>query len=240
MKKIAVVIAAYNEVGNIARLTERLISTLDTIPEAAWRLIYVIDGTDGTVDVANTFAARRPEIEILYQPVPTGLGAAFRRGFAAMPMDTDYVVTMDADLNHQPEEVPRLLRRLLQEQADIVVGSRRLQDSSVQGTPFWKHTLSYVGNRLMHLTTGVRINDLTSGFRLYRAQALRQIDFENVGFAFLPEILLQAAGQNMNIVEEPIRFVSRVSGKSKMRISATVRSYCRLFFTRLWSLSRLR
>lgn len=73
----------------------------------------VIEGTDGTVDVAKTFATRWPEIEILYQPVPSGLGTAFRRGFGAMPIDTDYVVTMDADLNHQPEEIPRLLQRLL-------------------------------------------------------------------------------------------------------------------------------
>jgi len=132
----------------------------------------------------------------------------------------------------------RSKQRLQQEQADIVVGSRRLPDSSVEGTPWWKHALSYGGNRLMHLTTGVRINDLTSGFRIYRAQALRQVEFENVGFAFLPEILIQAAGQHMKIVEGPIRFVSRISGKSKMRFSATLRSYCRLFFTRVGRLRR--
>jgi dolichol-phosphate mannosyltransferase len=240
MTDIAVVIAAYNEVGNIAQLTERLISTLDAIPEAVWRLIYVIEGVDGTLDVANTFADRRSEINILYQPAPSGLGTAFRRGFDAIPRDTEYVVTMDADLNHQPEEIPLLLQRLLHERADIVVGSRRLRNSSVQGTPFWKQTLSYLGNGLIHLTTGVRINDLTSGFRIYRARALGQIRFENVGFAFLPEILIQAAGRNMKIVEEPIRFVSRVSGESKMRISATLRSYCRLFFSRFWSFSGTR
>ena len=108
--KIAVVIAAYNEVGNITPLTERLIQTLDALPDTTWKLIYVIEGTDGTVEIANEFAARRPEIHILHKDKPSGLGKAFRRGFDAIPADTDFVVTMDADLNHQPEEIPQLIR----------------------------------------------------------------------------------------------------------------------------------
>jgi len=240
---IAVVIAAYDEVENIKPLTERLVQTLDSLPGASWKLIYVIEGTDGTVEAAREFATRRPEIQVLYQEQASGLGRAFRRGFGALPPETDFVVTMDADLNHQPEEIPRLLQVLQQQKADIVIGSRRVQASSDEGTPVWKLALSQFGNRLMHICMGLRIKDLTSGFRIYRGSALRQIQFENMGFAFLPEILIQAGAREMKMVEEPIRFVFRTTGESKMRIFATSFSYLKLFathiqpgfFRRLWA-----
>src|SRR5579884_2080520 len=152
--KIAIVIAAYNEIGNIAPLTERLVRTLDALPDTSWKLIYVIEGTDGTVDVARQFACRRPEIEILYSEQPSGLGRAFRRGFAAVANDADVVVTMDADLNHQPEEIPALLQALVTKHADIVVGSRRVGSSTVEGMPLWKSALSKTVNGMMHLLMG--------------------------------------------------------------------------------------
>ena len=153
--KVAVVIAAYDEAGNIGPLTERLVQTLDSLPEASWKLIYVIEGTDGTVEIARRFARQRTGIEVLYGAQPSGLGRAFRRGFDAVPGDTDFVVTMDADLNHQPEEIPRLLASLRESNADIVVGSRRLQESSEHGTPAWKRALSRMGNRCINILLGM-------------------------------------------------------------------------------------
>lgn len=230
MMKIAVVIAAYDEAGNIGPLTERLVQSLDALPDTSWNLIYVIEGTDGTVDIARGFARQRTEIDILYGEQPSGLGRAFRRGFDAIPAGTDFVVTMDADLNHQPEEIPCLLACLRESNADIVVGSRRLQESSEHGTPAWKRALSHLGNRCMHIFMGVRISDLTSGFRIYKAEALRQIAFNSAGFAFLPEILILGASRGLKIVEVPIRFVFRANGESKLRIGPTSVSYLRLFF----------
>ena len=195
-------------------------------------MIYVIDGTDGTVEIAQEFAAQRPEIRIIHNERPSGLGRAFVRGFQAIPDDADYVVTMDADLNHQPEEIERLLTVARKSGADVVVGSRRVHQSTVEGMPPWKTALSRDVNRMMHFLMGTRVNDLTSGFRVYRAGALRQIHFENVGFAFLPEILIDAASKRFKIVEEPIRFVFREAGKSKMQIASTSLSYVRLFATR--------
>jgi dolichol-phosphate mannosyltransferase len=227
--RLAVVIAAYNEIENIGPLTERLIQTLEAMPDASWKLIYVIEGTDGTVEVARDFASKRPEIEVLYGERPSGLGRAFRRGFDAIPAGTDFVITMDADLNHQPEEIPRLLSCLREKNADIVVGSRGLQESSVHGTPWWKRAISHLGNRCMHLFMRMRITDLTSGFRIYKMGALTQINFDSAGFAFLPEILIQGAARGLNIVEEPIRFVFRTRGESKLRIGATSIGYLRLF-----------
>lgn len=227
--KLVLVIAAYNEAETIVPLTERLLQTLDSLQDAAWKLIYVIEGTDGTREIVERFAATRPEIEIIYNPQPSGLGAAFRRGFDAVPADADYVLTMDADLNHQPEEIPRMLEVAQERRADIVIGSRRVAASTVEGMPVWKTAISRTVNRMMHLLMGLRVNDLTSGFRAYRASALRAIQFENVGFAFLPEILISAATQGFKVVEEPISFKVRPAGESKMNIAATSLSYLRLF-----------
>ena len=83
---ITVVIAAYNEAENIGPLTQRLIQTLDSIDSTSWNLIYIIEGTDGTVDIARGFAVTRPEIEIQYDERPSGLGRAFRRGFDCVPL----------------------------------------------------------------------------------------------------------------------------------------------------------
>ncbi|MFZ0704231.1 MAG: glycosyltransferase [Candidatus Korobacteraceae bacterium] len=229
--KVAVVIAAYDEAGNIGPLTERLVRTLDSFPETLWKLIYVIEGADGTVDIARGYSRERSEIEVLYGEQPSGLGRAFRRGFDAIPSDTDFVVTMDADLNHRPEEIPRLLARLRECNADIVVGSRRLQESSEHGTPAWKRAISQLGNHCMYTFMGKRILDLTSGFRVYKMEALRQIEFKSPGFAFLPEILIVAAARGLEVVEVPITFVFRTNGESKLQIRQTGIGYLRLFYT---------
>jgi glycosyltransferase involved in cell wall biosynthesis len=222
---IAVVIAAYDEVANISPLTRRLIQTLDGIEESRWRLIYVVEGTDGSKDIAEEFARERADIHVIYGEKPSGLGNAFRKGFEAVPDYTDVLVTMDADLNHQPEEIPRLVAKLSSYEADIVIGSRKMAGSTVVGAPLWKRLLSDVLNRVMKRMIAVPVADHTSGFRVYRYSAFRRISYCNTGFAFLPEILVCASRMGLSIREEPIRFVWRERGISKMRIVDTSLSY---------------
>jgi len=226
--KIAVVIAAYDEAESIGQLTTRLIHTLDAIQNVTWTLIYVIAGTDGTVDIARDFARTKPHIQVIYSEKPRGLGNAFRIGFDAVPADADVMVTMDADLNHQPEEIPQLIEALTQQSADIVVGSRKLDQSVVEGVPVWKAALSRFGNKTLIVLLNIRALDMTSGFRVYRAAVVRGLAFRSNNFAFLPEILILAGSQNLKVVEEPIRFVYREFGKSKMSISITALSYSKL------------
>ena len=225
MLNIAVVIAAYNEVANISTLTKRLIQTLDGIEEGRWRLIYVIEGTDGSKDIAEEFARERADIQVIYGERQSGLGNAFRKGFEAVPDYTDVLVTMDADLNHQPEEIPRLVAKLSSYEADIVIGSRKVAGSTVVGVPLWKRLLSDILNRVMKRMIAAPVADQTSGFRVYRYSSFRRISYCNTGFAFLPEILVCARQIGLSIREEPIRFVWRERGTSKMRIVDTSLSY---------------
>jgi dolichol-phosphate mannosyltransferase len=227
--KVAVVIAAYNEEETIGPLTQSLIRALDGLDDAAWELIYVIEGTDSTLQIVQDFARQRPEIRVLYNEQPSGLGRAFQKGFDAVPTDADFVVTMDADFNHQPEDISGLIAAMRETGADIVVGSRRMHNSTVEGMPAWKNMLSRTINRAMRHLTGAHVKDMTSGFRVYRTTALRQIQFSNVGFSFLPEILIKAAAKQLRIIERPIRFVFREAGESKMAFTATSLSYINLF-----------
>jgi dolichol-phosphate mannosyltransferase len=228
VKRVALVIAALDEEENIGPLTARIAAALDAYAPAQWELIYVIEGSDGTLAAAKRFAAERSNIRILYGERPCGLGRAFRTGFSAIPAECDAVITMDADLNHQPEEIPLLLEALDRSGAAIVIGSRKLARSTTTGMPGWKLLLSGAVNRFLKFATRMPARDMTSGFRAYRAEALRRIRFENAGFAFLPEMLIHAKRAGMKIVEEPIAFTYRVAGESKMGLIRTGVSYIRL------------
>ncbi len=241
--KICVVIAAYNEKENILPLTERIVGALSSMAGYSWSLIYVIEGEDGTKEIVENLAADNPEIRVLYQRKRAGLGAAFRRGFAAVPDDVDAVVTMDADLNHQPEEIPALMATFGKGDVDILVGSRKKKGSRVEGVPRWKTILSDSINNWMQRLTKDAIQDRTSGFRIYRRNLLHSLKFENNGFACLPEILMVALARGARIEEASIRFTFRTIGKSKMSLIPTSFSYLYLFLSRgllsLWTLGAL-
>ena len=192
----------------------------------------MIEGTDQTRSIAQSFQDKRKEIKIIYNSQPSGLGNAFRQGFAAVSPDSDAVITMDADLNHQPEEIPRLVDALFRRNADIVVGSRKAAGSIIEGAPYWKTMLSNTVNTAMRKMIGMPVADQTSGYRVYRYQAFQKISFDNPGFAFLPEILLQAHAMKLVIVEEPIQFIFRKAGESKMKLLPTAQSYIGMLASR--------
>ncbi len=225
MTRLAVVVAAYDERDNVGPLLARLAATLDALADSSWEAIFVVEGEDGTREAIEEAAAGRANVRVVYRREPSGIGAAFRRGFALVDAGVDSVVTLDADLNHQPEEVPRLLARAGATGCDVLVGSRFVRGGLIEGTPWWKRALSKAGNALMRHLYGLAVADKTSGFRVYRAAALRELTFKADGFAFLPELLIRAGVAGMSIVEEPIHFVYRRAGSSKMDILETSWSY---------------
>jgi dolichol-phosphate mannosyltransferase len=225
---LSVVIAAYDEVAYVEPLARRLANSLRAIPGCAWEIVFVVEGEDGTREALERLAREIEPVRILYRLERTGLGAAFRRGFAAIAPDADFVVTMDADLNHQPEEIPRLLAAAQRLACDVLVGSRFVSGSVVVGTPLAKRLLSHLVNRLMSPLYGLRVRDKTSGFRIYRAEVLRTVHYRNDAFAFLPELLIRASARGYRIVEQPIHFHYRVGGRSKMGFWSTSLSYLTL------------
>jgi dolichol-phosphate mannosyltransferase len=125
---------------------------------------------------------------------------------------------------------------LFDRNASIVVGSRKVQGSATEGMPLWKRSLSNVVNRYMRRLIGVPVADMTSGYRVYRYNALCQLSFGSTGFAFLPEMLMHAHALGQRIIEEPIRFIFRVEGESKMKLVPTALSYLKLLSQRMFSI----
>ena len=229
-------IAAFNERENLQKLLPRLSASLIQAAEPRSMepgIVLVLAGADGSASMVRDMGREGlPIVALVEEGDPSGLGVAFRRGFAEVPPEPGYVVTLDADLNHRPEELESLLRPLESTGADIVIGSRYVERSLVSGLPLWKRFLSTTVNRLMSVLYGLRVHDKTSGYRVYRAEHLRSLRFRNDDFAFLPEILVLAQRAGLSVLEIPIQFEPRGHGQSKMRLLPTVASYLRLLSSR--------
>jgi dolichol-phosphate mannosyltransferase len=210
-----IVVPTYNEADNLEPLVAALRAT---VPDA--RVLVVDDRSpDGTGELADAIAARDGAVEVLHRPAKAGLGLAYVSGFAhALAAGAGYVVEMDADLSHDPRDVPRLLERA-QAGADLVLGSRYVAGGGVQDWDLLRRTISRGGCRYARTVLGVGIRDLTGGFKCFRAATLTAIDFETVrseGYAFQVELTYRTLARGLIVEEVPITFRERTAGESKM------------------------
>jgi dolichol-phosphate mannosyltransferase len=220
---VLVVLPTYNERPNIERVTEGIL-------RHEWaRLLVVDDGSpDGTGAIADSLAAGRfaGRMEVMHRQGPRGLGRSYVDGLRhALSTQADAIGQMDADLSHDPKYLPDLRAGLAQ--FDLVIGSRYVHGVSVVNWPLHRIALSAFANRYIRTVTGLRANDCTSGFRLWRREALAGAtlaDSRASGYAFLTEMLYQAARRGCRIGEVPIVFVERAEGYSKVSSPVLVES----------------
>lgn len=214
---VGVVIPTYNEAENLPVLIARLMALgLDPL-----RVIVVDDASpDGTGQVAERLARQYPDrIHVIHQARRMGLGAAYRVGFGRALRDgVPWVVQMDADLSHAPEDLPRLLEKA--RDYDVVVGSRYVTGGGVDRRwPWWRRWLSRLGNRYVRWVTGLRVRDATAGFKVFRREALERIGVERLrsdGYAFQVEVALACQRRGLRVCEVPIYFRERAAGHSKL------------------------
>ena len=211
----AVVLPTYNESENIARLLARLRGGLP----GGFFLVVDDNSPDGTGAVADRCASEWGNIEVLHRPGKQGLGSAYREGFAHVLNTTaDVIVSMDVDFSHDPSVIPAMLRAI-ENGADAVVGSRYVRGGGTKDWPLHRRLLSKWGNLYTAGILGVRVRDCTSGFRAYRATALRDIAPQTTtaeGYAFLTELVVRLSRRGFAVAEVPILFVDREKGTSKM------------------------
>ena len=210
-----IVLPTYNERENIEVF---LRSVRDT--GAPIDVLVVDDASpDGTADAARALAEELGGISVLDRTSKDGLGSAYRAGFdQVLSLDYDVVVSMDADLSHDPAVIPEMLR-LLEQGADAVIGSRYVRGGGTTDWPTHRRLLSKWGNAYTRAALRLPVNDCTSGFRAYRAEALRSIEpttTQAEGYAFLTELVRRLDRAGHTIVETPIIFRDRERGKSKM------------------------
>lgn len=239
MSETILVIPTYNEAANINELVERIFA--QKIPDL--KIIIVDDGSpDGTTDIIKELQNSYP-IQLIERPAKSGLGAAYVCGFqAALNQAPRFVVQMDADLSHDPADLPRLLTAL-DNGADMVIGSRKVAGGKIVGWNWRRHLMSNGAMAASRLLLGLRARDVTAGYRGWRRGMLENLDLTKItsnGYAFQEEMLWRAQQLGLptgqaggKIVEVPVTFVDRVAGQSKLSSKDA-----REFFQLIWRLRR--
>ncbi len=233
--RVVVVLPTYNERENVQRL---LSAVRDALPDAD--LLVVDDHSpDGTAILVEETAADLGQIKLLRRPGKQGLGSAYRQGFAvALDEGYDVVVSMDVDFSHDPAVLKDLLA-VIDAGADAVIGSRYVPGGATVDWPLHRRLLSRLGNRYTSFVLGLQLRDCTSGYRAYRAEALRAIDPATTtaeGYAFLTELVRRLVRGGCRVMETPIVFTDRRYGSSKM--SSRIVAESMLLVTR-WGLRDL-
>ena len=218
MKRV-VIIPTYNECENVARMTDKVMSL-----EGDFDLLYVDDGSpDGTADIIRKkIEVYGSRINLVERSGKLGLGTAYIAGFKwALERGYDEIFEMDCDFSHNPDDLLRLAARLEQD-ADVVVGSRYVKGMNVVNWPLSRILISYGASLYVRLITGMPVYDSTAGFVGYRAEVLRKIDLDKVemiGYGFQIEMKYTAWRYGFRLREESIIFTDRELGTSKMSSS---------------------
>lgn len=214
-ERALVVIPTYNEAANLPQLIPQVLAQ-----DARLEVLVVDDASpDGTGQLSDAMAQREPRVHVLHRAGKLGLGTAYIAGFRwALERGYDYVFEMDADFSHDPGHLKEFLKAAAS--ADLVLGSRYLGGRvTVVNWPIGRLMLSYWANVYARWVTGLRIWDLTGGFKCFRAKVLQTIDLSQVrsnGYAFQIEMSVRAWRKGFKLAEVPIVFVDRTEGQSKM------------------------
>lgn len=215
MKKTLVIVPTYNERENIEMLLE-IVFGLE-IPDLS---VLIVDDNspDQTADIIKGLMKNNDRLHLLEREGKLGLGTAYIAGFRfALKEGFDYIMEMDADLSHNPKDIPRFLEMI--EDADLVIGSRYLKGVNVINWPLARLALSIFASQYTRIITGMPISDCTGGFKCFRREVLEQIPLEEVrsnGYGFQIEMNFKAWKRGFVIRELPIIFTDRTVGKSKM------------------------
>lgn len=210
-----VVIPTYNEKANIERMIRALFAA--SIPELS---VLVVDDSspDGTGEIVSSLQKELPTLHLEVRPKKSGLGQAYVHGFKyAMKHGAQNIVQMDADFSHDPNDVPTLLTTL--SNTDLVIGSRYIHGISVVNWPLRRLLISLLGNWYARIVTGIPVQDTTGGFKAWRTETLKAIDFATVeanGYGFQVVMNFRTWKAKKKIKELPIIFTERRDGQSKM------------------------
>ena len=236
--KILIISPTYNEKNNIGNLIEKIFKLNNSL-----HLLIVDDNSpDGTSDIVKNAMETNGNIHLIKREGKLGLGTAYCRGFEyALINGYDRIIQMDADLSHDPKEVPDMFALLSEN--DLIVGSRYYGGLRVINWPVRRLYISYFANLYARLITGVPIKDLTAGFKAWKSDTLYLINFNECssqGYCFQIETSFRAYQKNCKIKEHPITFTDRTVGESKMDKSVVMEAILKVWLFGFWRLFRLK
>ena len=175
--RTAIIIPTYNEAGNIEVLVEKILEL-----ELNNSKIIVIDDNspDGTGEIAESLSEKfKGRIDVIHRARKLGLGSAYKEGFkTALKEGAQTIITMDADLSHDPNAIPELLSELRDN--DLVIGSRYVEGGGIVGFPLWRLALSSIAQGLCRFFLGIKVHDSTTAFRAYKAKVIKSIKPDSI------------------------------------------------------------
>jgi dolichol-phosphate mannosyltransferase len=230
MSRILVIIPSYNEQENIGRLVERLLA-LPLTPD----VLVVDDGADRTAEIVRELQTRHPNLFLIKREGKGGRGSAVLAGIRfGLERDYAYLVEMDADFSHDPDELPRLFEAA--HENGVVIGSRYVAGSRIENWPLKRRIFSRFANLYANAVLGIGIRDYTNGYRIYDRHAIEKLDMSRItatGYIVLSEISYQLFRKGVTFVERPIRFVNRARGGSNLSLKEIKEA-----FTAVWKIKR--
>jgi dolichol-phosphate mannosyltransferase len=213
-REALVCVPTYDEKENVEPICKAILAASPALD------VLVIDDNspDGTGQIADRLAAEEPRVHVLHRAGKEGLGKAYLAGFAwALERGYRLVLEMDADFSHDPGHLPAILAAAAD--ADLVLGSRYVPGGGTVNWGIGRRLLSRGGSLYARTILGLRVRDLTGGFKCFRREVLEAIDLGSVactGYAFQIELTYRAARRGFRVVEVPIVFADRRVGQSKM------------------------
>ncbi len=237
-ERFLIVLPTYEERDNLPRVVEQIEAVLPALPFAGDVLVVDDSSPDGTGELADELAAGRPWMHVLHRPRKEGLGRAYVAGFGwALERDYSHILEMDCDLSHPPAALPAMLDA--SRHADLVLGSRYVAGGGVEGWPASRRAISRGGCLYARTVLGVRLHDLTGGFKCFRRWVLESLDLSDVhagGYAFQIELTYRAMRIGARVIEVPIVFTDRSLGRSKMSRDIVVEAVWKVPWLRLRAL----
>ena len=220
MHQALVIIPTYNEIENIKAIVEKTVGYPDNFD------VLVIDDNspDGTAEEVENLIKQYPGRVFLERRTgKLGLGTAYIHGFKwALSRDYQYIIEMDADFSHNPDDLTRLYHNSKDNGYDVTIGSRYVSGVNVVNWPMGRVLMSYFASAYVRFVTRMKLRDATAGFVCYRRRVLESIDLDKIefkGYAFQIEMKFKAHRKGFRISEIPIIFINRQLGTSKMNSS---------------------
>jgi dolichol-phosphate mannosyltransferase len=215
----------YNEAANIDAIVRATTAQLEAAAPGDWRLLVVDDASpDGTGKLADRLAEELAGVEVLHRRGKDGLGAAYLAGFDhAITRGAEMVIVMDADFSHDPRHLPAMIEAA--KDADLVLGSRYVPGGEITNWPPLRRVLSRCGSIYARMILGVRVRDLTAGFRCVRREVIETIEpstLRSQGYVFNIELTYRALLAGFKVKEIPICFRDRERGDSKMSLRIAI------------------
>jgi len=223
--QIGIILPTYREEENISRLIE----AIEDLKLALSILVIDDSSPDRTAEIVKEKISKFKNILLCIRPKKSGLGTAITDGFKyflSLKQPPKYIITMDADYSHNPQDIPQLLSKISESDCAIVIGSRYIKGGKIEGWPFTRKIISRTANSVARFSLGLKLHDCTSGFRCYSTKFLSATisSLHSHTYEIQIETIRQASLRNFNMKETPVLFVNRKIGKSKLT-STEIRSY---------------